>query len=168
MKNDDAAQHKKKYDTITALYDMIENLASTVESKFVKNQEEHFALIEPVINDVADSIDVLSEEYINVIENPKLKKAARLKVEKALRKIFMALENYRKQIAELGQDTLKVLTMMVNPIMEKIAKQTAMIVMIFMELMEISLDRIMQKHEMDEFRRNYNLPATSMMPQHSH
>lgn len=168
MKNDDVASQKKQYDSITMLYDIAEDLASTVENKMVRNPDEHFMLIEPLINDVADSADVLAEEYINVLEAPSLKKSAKLKVEKALRKIFMALENYRKRVEELGSETVAILSKTVDPVVEKIVKQTEKIMVIFMHLLEISLDRIMHKQQLEEFRRNNDRLFTNngLSPQH--
>lgn len=158
---------KEQYDQITSLYDLAEDLAATVENKQVKNPEKQLALVEPLINEIADSADVLTEEYINILEHPSTKKTAKGRVEKALRQIFMALENYRNQIKENSGTALAALANIADATVEKIYKQTEKIMIIFMQLIDLSLERIMRKQELDEFRRN-NAQFLNAMPQHGH
>lgn len=158
---------KEQYEQITELYDLAEDLAATVENKQVKNPEAQLNLVEPLINDIADSADVLSEEYINILEHPSTKKAAKGRVEKAMRQIFMALENYRNRLKEASSTTLTKLANLADTTVEKIYKQTEKIMIIFMQLIDLSLERIMRKQELDEFRRN-NMQFLNSMPQHSH
>ncbi len=164
MKNDEL---KGQYEDITVLYDMAGELATTVENKAVKNPEAQLALIEPLINDIADSTDVLTEEFIDILENPSHKKSAKGRIEKAMRKIFMALESYRERARETTNDTLAALANVADKTVEKIYRQTEKIMIIFMRLIDISLERIMRKHELDEFRR-HNSQFLNMIPQHGH
>jgi len=164
MKNDEL---KHQYEDITSLYDMAEDLAATVENKLVKNPEAQLALVEPLINDIADSADALSEEFIDILENPSHKKTAKTRIEKALRKMFMALETYRNRVKETTADTTVAILNVADSIVNKIYKQAEKIMLIFMRLIDISLERIMRKHELDEFRRN-NSQFINMLPQHGH
>ncbi len=159
MNKDD---YKEQYENLTAIYDLAEDLAATVESKFVKNPEGQLALVEPLINDIADSADILTEEYISILETPSHKKSAKSRVEKALRKIFTALESYRERVKEAGSAAINI----ADTIVEKIYKQTEKIMLIFMQLIELSLERIMRKHELDEFKR-HNTQFISAL-QHGH
>jgi CRISPR/Cas system CSM-associated protein Csm2 small subunit len=152
---------EKYYREISSLYDMAEDLASTIESEFTKNPEAQLTLVEPLISQVADSADALSEEFVNVLEKPSRIKSAKGRVEGALRKLFMALEAYRAQIGTRSKNTLEALVNIADPIVTKIRKQAERIILIFMQLMEISLDRIMHKFEIEEFKRaNDRLIAT--------
>lgn len=144
---------EKYYREVTSLYDMAEELASTVESEFTKDPEAQLVLVEPVITQIADSTDMLAEEFVNVLEKPSRVKSAKSRVEGALRKIFMALEAYRAKAGERGRKTLETLANIADPIVAKIRKQAERIIIIFMQLMEISLDRIMHKSDLDEFKR---------------
>lgn len=164
MKKDDM---KAQYDEIASLYDMAEDLAATVESKSIKNPKQQMAIVEPLINDISDSADVLTEEYINIMENPSRKKSAKNRIEKALRKIFMALDNYRAHVNEISGNTLAALSNIADGIVNKIHKQAEKIMIVFMRLLDISLERIMRAHELAEFRRN-NEKFTNTLPQHSH
>jgi hypothetical protein len=146
-------QLEKHYREIASLYDTAEELASTVESEFTKDPEAQLALVEPLIAQVADSADVLAEEFVNVLEKPALAKSAKGRVESALRKIFMALEEYRRKIGLRGTQLLGALSNIADPIVDKIRKQSEKIILIFMQLMEISLDRIMHKFQIEEFKR---------------
>ncbi len=84
---------ERQYQQITSLYDLAEELAATVESKFVQNQEEQIALVEPLITQVAETADVLSEEYVSLFEVPIRKKSAKNRVEGVLRKLYAAFED---------------------------------------------------------------------------
>ncbi len=164
MKKDALEKH---YRQITSLYDMAEELANTVESDFVSNPEAQLALVEPLLTQVADSADVLSEEFINLFENPSRKKSAKGRIESALRKIFMALEEYRNGLGMRSKKMLAALANIADPIVDKIRKQAEKIIIIFMQLTEISLDRIMHKYEIEEFKRA-NEKAVNMILQLGH
>jgi hypothetical protein len=154
---------EKDYRMITSLYEMAEDLASTVESEFVKDPEEQIALLEPLITQIADSADILTEEFINVLEKPSRKKSAKTRVESALRKIFMALEEYRNNVGLRSKKTLTALANIADPIVDKIRKQVEKITLIFMQLVEISLERIMHKYEIEEFKRSNNKVASMLL-----
>lgn len=145
---------EKHYRQITALYDLAEELASTVESEFVKNQDEQIALVEPLISQVAETADVLSEEYVSLFEVPSRKKNAKTRIESALRKLYTAFEEYRARLGIKGKQLLAALSNIADPIVEKLRKQVEKITLIFMQLIELSLDRIMHKYEVEEFRRS--------------
>jgi hypothetical protein len=164
MKNDEL---KKQYDQITSLYDMAEELAATVEHKQMKNQEEQITLVDPLLNHVADAAEVLGEEYINILESKSRHKSAKSRIEKALRKIFTALEDYHRRVKEVSGGLAAALKNIADPIADRIYRQAEKIMLIFMQLIELSLERIMRKHELEEFRRaNENFLRTQ--PQHGH
>ncbi len=164
MKNDEL---KKQYDHITSLYDMAEELAATVESKQVKNPEDQLMLVEPLLNAVADAAEVLGEEYINILEDKSHHKSAKSRIEKALRKIFTALENYHQRVKELSEGVGMALKNIADPIAEKIYTQAEKIMLIFMRMINLSLERIMRKHELEEFKR-LNEKSLNLLPQHGH
>jgi hypothetical protein len=145
---------QKQYKDITTFYDLAEELAATVESEFIQDPDNQLALVEPVISQIADSTDVLAEEFIRVLENPGRKKSAKSRVESALRKIFMALEEYRNRLGLRSKRALAALANIADPVMDKIRKQAEKIIVIFMQLMDLSLERIMHKYEIEEFKRN--------------
>jgi hypothetical protein len=70
-----------------------------------------------------------------------------------MRKIFLALDEYRKQMGLRSKRSLEVIANIADPIVEKIRRQTEKVILIFMSFMEISLDRIMHKFQIEEFRR---------------
>jgi len=145
---------EKQYRQITALYDMAEELASTVESGFVQDTDAQIAIVEPLVHQVADSADILSEEFVTLFEVPAGKKTAKGRIEGALRKVFTALEEYRNRVGLRSKKTVVALANIADPIVEKIRKQVEKITVIFMQLVNLSLDRIMHKYEAEEFRRS--------------
>lgn len=155
---------EKQYRQITGLYDLAEELASTVESEFVQDQEAQIALVEPLIAQVAEAADVLSEEYVSLFEVPIRKKSAKGRIEGTLRKLFAAFEEYRARAGSKGKKTLAALANIADPIVDKLRKQVEKITLLFMQLIDLSLDRIMHKFEAEEFRRT-NEKVLSAMPQ---
>jgi hypothetical protein len=147
-------QSEQEYREIVAIYDMANELASTSESEFVVDQKAQLDLVEPLIDQVHDAADALTEEYIDLLRHPTRRKSAKGKVEGALRKIFMAIEQYRSRLAAQGARTLGVLANIADPVVEKIRAQSQKIILIFMRLVEISLERIMHKSELEDFRRS--------------
>lgn len=153
MQQTKKSEYEKQYREISSLYDMAEELAATVESDFAKDPQAQLALVEPLIGQVADCADVLSEEFINVLEKPSLAKTAKSRIEGALRRMFIALEDYRTRMGLKGQKAIEGISNIADPIVAKIRKQVEKIILIFMQLMELSLERIMHKFEIEEFRR---------------
>ena len=160
MKKDEL---EKQYKDITSLYNMADDLTSTVEDKSIKNPDDQLSLIEPLINEIAESADILSEEYIAILEKPARKKISKGRIESALRKIFLALEEYRTRLSELTKTTVMALANIADPIVDKIRKQAEKITIIFMQMLEISLDKIMRKYELDEFKRANQVIVGSMI-----
>lgn len=146
---------EKQYRQVTALYDMAEELAATVECEFEHDPEAQFVLVEPLINQIADSADILSEEYLSVLGNPSRKKSAKSRIESALRKLFLALEEYRNRLGIWGKKTLAALANIADPVVDKIRKQAEKVVIIFLQLLDLSLERIMHKYEIEQFQRAY-------------
>ena len=164
MKKEDLEKH---YREIASLYDTAEELANTVESEFAQDPHEQLALVEPLISQVADCADVLSEEFVTVLEKPALAKTSKSRVEGALRKMFIALQEYRERLGLKTQSALEGIANIADPVVAKLRKQVDKIILIFMQLMEISLDRIMHKFEIEEFKRT-NDRAMAALPVVSH
>lgn len=156
---------EKQYQQITGLYDLAEELASTVESQFVQNPEEQIALVEPLISQAAETADILSEEYVGLFEVPTRKKTAKTRIEAALRKLFAAFEDYRLRAGKRSADVLVGIANIADPIVEKLRKQVEKITLLFMQMVELSLDRIMHKYEIDEFRRSNEQMLKSLSAQ---
>ena len=164
MKKDVKDILEKQYREVTSLYDMAEELTATVESEFVKNPEAQFALVEPLVTQIADATDILGEAYIAALEYPARKRSLKGKVEAALRKIFMALEEYRTQVGLRSKKTLAALANIADPIVENIFRHAQEILIIFMSLMELSLDRIMHKYQVEEFKRANEKVVSIFLP----
>ncbi len=81
-----------------------------------------------------------------------------------MRKMFIALEEYRSRVGLKSKKLLAGLANIADPVVEKIRKQIEKIVLIFMQLINISLERIMHKYEIEEFKRA-NQKAMSSIPQ---
>lgn len=143
---------EEKYEEIMKLYDFADALADTVESRFVTNQEAQLKLVEPLIEQVGSAADELTTEFINLAEGKK-KLATRNKVEGALRKIYIALEEYTRQVHGAAQVTGRKIKNVADSIVEKLRAEVENLVLIFLDLVEISIERIMHKKDVEELKR---------------
>ena len=164
----DVTTLKAGYDDVISLYDIADELAATTESNSVKNIDDHLIIIEPIINDVADACEELAEEYIQLVDQPARGKSVKSKIEKALRKMFMALDKYRESLRDAGTSTIFIFSSLVDPVIAKLQKQIEKITLLFMQLLDISLDRIMRKNELDEFKRSNSKAFGAMSQQLAH
>lgn len=154
-KNYNVEELEARYQEITVLYDQAEELVATVESDFVKNPEAQLALVEPLINDIGDATDVLTEEFVLVAESKKFKtssKASKARVEGALRKIYVAIGEYKARVKTSGKKIQGAIQNIADPIVAKIQRQLEKVLVIFMEFVQASLFNIMNKAEAEALR----------------
>lgn len=157
-----------KYNDITSLYDFAEELVSTVESQFVANPEEQLAIVEPLINDIGDAADLLSEEFIMVAETTRgrVNKASKPRIESALRKIYVAINEYQARVNRVSKNAAGSLKNIADPIVAKIQRKVEQIVVAFLEFVQISLYSIMNKAEVEALRVR-DTRVAMMMHQHA-
>ncbi len=140
-----------KYHEITRLYDLSDELLSTVESKFVTDPEQQLEIVEPLINEIADATDALAGEFILIAEHRRQKgqnKASKTHIEAALRRIFTALNDYQARVRDVGKKAHGAIQNIADPIVKKIQRQVEEVVVIFLEFMQISLMSIMGQAEL--------------------
>lgn len=146
--------YKEKYNDISVLCDSAEELLATVEHGSLKNNDVHLELIEPLVNEVIDSSDILGEEFILVAESKKNHgaKYSKKRIEAALRRIFMALNEYQRSAKLAIKTTPAAVMTLTNQIVQKIQNQIDKVLVIFLELANISLQSIMSKTELDALK----------------
>ena len=137
---------EQKYHDITELYALADDLLATVPE--AADPEAQLALIEQLVETMGESTDVLTEEYIALCEGlPRRKQMAKPKVEGALRKIYVALHECTTRVRDARNAALL--------IMKKIKRQLEQVISNFVDFMTLSLDRIMQKHDVDEIKARH-------------
>lgn len=150
----DIRQLEEKYDQIMRLYDLADELAATVDSNFVDNPEAQLKLVEPVIEQLGASADELTEEFINVAEG-KTKRTTRNRVEASLRKIYNVLDEYTRRVHGNARIASAKLGNIADTIVAKIKEELEKIIIIFLDFMQLSLDRVMHKNEYEEMKRRH-------------
>ncbi len=145
---------ESKYNDITVLFDYAEELVATVESQFVQDPEAQMLLVEPLINDIGDATDVLSEEFILLAENSRGKavKSSKSRIEAALRKIYVSVSDYQAKVKAASKSATSALKNIADPIVAKIQRQVEQVVAVFLEFVNISLYSIMNKAEVEALR----------------
>ncbi len=143
-----------KYNAVSALYDLADELLSTVESPFVKDAEAQMNLVEPIINEISNATDVLTEEFIHVAESRRgmAGKANKTRIENAMRKVFNALNDYQARVQAGSKKTVGGLKNIADPVIAKIQRHVEEIVVIFLEFVNLTLASIMQKQQLEAVR----------------
>lgn len=144
-----------KYHEITALYDHAEALVATVESDFVQDPNLQLEIVEPLIMELGDAADVLGEEFMLIAESRRFKhsnKASKARIEASLRKVFVAVSDYQARVRDIGKKAHGAIQNIADPIVQKIQRALEEIVVIFLELIQISLLSIMGKTELEALR----------------
>ena len=150
----DKAELELKYNEITELFDLAEELVETVESEFVKDPNDQLELIEPLVEAVGDSADLLSEEFLQVAGKGKSSNKKRKSlIEGALRKIYIAIDEYSNKVNASRQKMSDKLMNIADPVVEKIKRQVEVIIAAFIDFVDLSLDSIMQKTHLDALKQ---------------
>lgn len=140
-----------KYNTITELYDLADELLATVDSPFVKDKEEQMNLVEPLVAELGEAADVLSEEFIHVADAHRStgKIANKQRAENSLRKVFAAISDYQERVTAASKKTAAALKNIADPIVKKIERHVEEIVVVFLEFVNLSLASIMHKQQLE-------------------
>jgi hypothetical protein len=144
-------EKQSDYAKIMALFDECDVLADSIESRDVLEPEARLVLLAPMISDVSEAADELSEEYVALFENPGRTQTARNRVESSLRKIFMALEGYKLRAKKHNKDALAKVDRLVTHLQEAVDK----VILLFVRVLDISVARIMQNQQAEEFKRRH-------------
>lgn len=148
---------------------MAEELVNTVESRLVSNPDAQLDIVEPLINEVGDAADLLSQEFIHIAESKKNKtpvKASKTNIESALRKLFSAINDYQARVKNISKKAHGAIMNIADPVVHKIQRQAEKVVVVFLEFLQISLQSIMGKVELEALKIRDSRIAL-MMHEHS-
>jgi hypothetical protein len=141
------------YHHIANLYDMAEDLIATAEDERILDHEEQIDLIEPLVAQLGESTDILCEEFIEVAGKGQKTGQNRSRIEGALRRLYMAIDNYNQQASKKVKGTLEGIRNIADPIVEKIKHHIEFVITIFVDFIDLSLDRIMTKWHIQELKK---------------
>lgn len=133
------------YHDIMELFGIADQLVAHTET--AENPEQYIHEIEHLAGVVAETADSLSEEFF-VITNGKAegKKVSGKKIEAALRKTYAAVADFSKNAsAGTKKHAEKLIT--------KLKRQLEVVIASVVEFVQISLDRFMQKQDIEEIKR---------------
>ncbi|NBO18395.1 MAG: hypothetical protein EBV03_04045 [Proteobacteria bacterium] len=150
-----AEDFEAKYLEITNLYDMAEELVNTVESQLVSDANAQLEIVEPLIGEIGDAADVLAQQFIYIAESKKNKtpmKASKKVIEGALRKMFAAINDYNGRVKNISKRAHGSIMNIADPIVQKIQRQVELVMVIFLEFVQLSLQSIMGKAELEALK----------------
>lgn len=135
---------EQKYYDVTELYALSDELLNTVEQS--QDPEAQLALIASLVETIGESADILGEEYINFCDGKKEPKS-KSRIEGALRKVYGAVSEFTSRVRDQRNAALA--------IVKKVKRQLEQVIVNFMEFMVLSLDRIMQKQDVEEIKQRH-------------
>ncbi len=137
---------EEKYYDITELFLLNDELLATVPA--AADPDAQLALLEPLLEAVGESAEVLTDEYIALCEgDPIRKKSAKGRVEGALRKVYTAMQEFSARTRDARNAA--------HAVVKKIKRQLEHVVTHFLDFMTLSLDRIMQKSDVDTLKERH-------------
>lgn len=94
-------KHSGTYEAIIGFYDLAEKLVDSVEHPGVKDPVSQLDFVEPIVKQLEEATDILSEEYRNFVATGKKPGfLAKKKIEKAIRTINIALLECKNNIED--------------------------------------------------------------------
>lgn len=143
----------QQYAEIMKLYDYAEELVQTIDSEFAESASAQLSLVEPLISQLEESADTLTDEFIQFADG-KPEHSSRGKIEKALRKVYTAIDDYTLKLHGSLKKKSKAFANIADAIILKIKEKMEVIIISFLNFTQLSLDRVMHKHELEEIKRN--------------
>jgi hypothetical protein len=140
------------YLQVESLYDLTATLVDTLESPDVKSIDTQMALVEPLITEITDATDVLTEEFLQVAKGARHNMshtASKSRIESSLRRIYTALNEYRTRSARAYGQTTSRLREMTDRAVDAIHEQVERVIALFVEFIQLSLQNLMSKADMD-------------------
>lgn len=137
---------EQKYYDITELFALTEELLDTVPN--ATNPEMQMALVANLAETVSESADILTDEYVALCEGtPARKKSASSRVEGALRKIYIAIADFNTRARDARNTA--------HLVVKKLKRQLEQVISNFVEMVSLAIDRIMQKHDVEEMKARH-------------
>lgn len=138
------SEWEQKYYDVTELFALSDDLLATVESAI--DPEAQLALVAPLVETIGESADLLTSEYIALCDGKKETKAKN-RIEGALRKVYSAMGEFNTRARDARNAA--------HAIVKKIKRQLEQVIVNFMEFIVLSLDRMMQKHDVEEIKQRH-------------
>lgn len=141
---------EQKYHDIMELYRLNEELLATVET--AADPEAQFALVEPLVETVGATSDVLTEEYIafcdaGPMDAKRDKTRSGRRVEMALRNVYSAMREFHARVRDQKNAALMVV--------KKLKRQLEQVIAHFVEFTTLNLDRMMQKQDVEDIKTRH-------------
>jgi hypothetical protein len=146
---------EKSYYEVTTLYELADNLIADVMNSPEELQEAHFQLINPLVEQLEASTDILTEEFINIADGKDSGpgSASRSRVETAFRKIYAAMDDYGKRASAVHQQAMLSIKEKAQSAVSRLKLHVEKVLGTFLGLLDLSLDRVMQKNELEQLRK---------------
>lgn len=138
------SEWEQKYYDVTELFALSDDLLNTVETAI--DPQAQLDMVAPLVETIGQSADILTDEYIALCDGRKDGKSSS-RIEGALRKVYVALNAFSGKVADQKNAALA--------LVKKVKRQLEQVIVNFMEFVSLSLDRMMQKHDVEELKQRH-------------
>ncbi|TAE82586.1 MAG: hypothetical protein EAZ74_00320 [Alphaproteobacteria bacterium] len=152
MTQETLSELELKYHKIAELYDLAEAMVATVEGADVIDPKAQLEVVEPLVEQIGESADVLCEEFIEVAGKKQNGATRRMKIEGALRRIYIAMDAYADRAKAMSSNYGEGVRNVADAIVEKIKLQVEIIISVLVDYVDLALERIMNKKHMQELK----------------
>jgi methyl-accepting chemotaxis protein len=152
------AEYEEAYQDILVIYDIAEELSQTLHDARATHQADQVELVEPLVNDLLDAADDLSQQFCEFAGAADKKQAAKqFSMRDAFKKIFRSVNNAMESIQEIGGEVAENITTVMLPTLEKLVRHTERLFSRLVVLVEHSKDIVQRKRR--EFHEMINVEA---------
>ena len=119
---------------------------------FIVITNRYVVIVDTLINEVTDATDVLTEEFIALargVRKHTKNTASKSRIESALRRVYSAMNDYKKRSEKMYAKTNSKVRDVTDKIVDTIQEHIEHVIAIFVEFIQLSLQSVMNKAEMD-------------------
>ncbi|NET71434.1 MAG: hypothetical protein F6K62_11030 [Sphaerospermopsis sp. SIO1G2] len=142
------------YHQITELYDLADELVATVEDPRTRHPQQQLTLIEPLVEQIGESTDILCEEFILVAGKQEGGgRSSTSSIEAAFRKIYVAIDNYKRALRRHAHQSVTGIKNIADAVVDRITRHVERVIAMMVAFVDLSLERIMQRQHLEDIRR---------------
>lgn len=138
---------KQTYDEILELYDFAEALVETVEDNRIIDPYAQQKLVIDLVDSLEQAGDELSGELLTYVQSEgNSHKVHKTKIESAFRKVFNAIDKYRKQVQDVGRN-------IADEIVARVEQHVEHVVAVFLDFVRLGVNRFMHHQQIEDMKR---------------
>lgn len=144
------ASYQSQYNVLTEMYDVAEEMLSPVPLLDDEQLDHYLDITEPFVEEIGETMDNLTDLYIEIAahhHDAAYKASLATRVETGLRKMFSSVKDFRKKLGDQTAAWQAEAAQLAERCILAVKRKTEEVMVIFANLINLSLDRIMSQKE---------------------